>query len=42
MFLLGYIGIGVAAVELIAIITACLLANNYGKNRSTNKYEHPY
>ena len=42
MFRFGYIGIGVAAVELIAIITACLMANNYGKNRSTNKYEHPY
>ena len=41
MFRLGYIGICVAAVELIAIITACLLANNYGKMGFTNKYVHP-
>ena len=41
MFLLGYIGIGVAAIELITIITACLLANNIGKNRLTNEYVHP-
>ena len=41
MFLLGYIGIGIAAVEVITIITACLLANNYGRKGSRNEYVHP-